>query len=150
MPNVLAPKQQRPARGSTSLDAAIAQIERESHCPPGSQRVRPRIDVDILMGFADPNEIEHEHEIDRAYQHEFQRDDDVVAPADDFRDGIDKGCACIDGKCCILCVTRFDLEAMPDLLRDDRVRVEPIGGLRDERRVHIPVELAEALGLIEA
>jgi len=81
----------------------VEEIERGSHCGErfGRENGHVLIDVAILSGFADPDEIEHEEEICRHSDHVSKKDEDVSTmevgaffgdgspEAHDFRNGIE-------------------------------------------------------------
>jgi hypothetical protein len=68
---------------------------------------------------------------------------EITHESRDFRDELDRECACTDGKQCIVCCTQRDLMAYPELCRMNRV---PVDGKPGEFRVLIPWDIAEQLG----
>ncbi len=144
-----------------ALDRDVAIIERGSRDPFGGRyHTRPLIDTEILARFADPDEMEHEAEIDRTYRREFPRGDAVedgstIDPSlpsghSDFRDHLDiLDCDCRDGETCQVCCTDLDLRSFP---------ISPMIKVRSMSHHHpqikdflviMPIELAVDLGLID-
>jgi len=87
----------------TAEERAVDVIERSTQCGEGFGRERSKtglIDLEILAGFADPDELRHEEEICRHCEHVAKHDDDVADGEveafleggsfedHDFRDGI--------------------------------------------------------------
>lgn len=58
-------------------------------------------------------------------------------------------CECKDGETCVICCTRVDLMAFPELMRSERVVFEPVLGKPREVKVIIPWELARLIGIVE-
>ena len=154
----------------SGFEAMLQDIERRSRDPFGRNRqsVRQLIDVEILEGFADPDEIDYARTSMQTYlgevfmkQHPDQSiangdsPDPTVAASGDFRDSLDdaeiRPCGCDSSKdeVCINCCTEKDLETIP---RVPGVHIENSGHslLGDIFNVVMPGELAASLGLVAA
>ena len=138
------------------LERLVGVIERGSRDQFGGRyHVKPLIDVEILAGWADPDEIAHEAEIERPYRNEFPRADSVLEESEgqmDFRDLIIDGyeCDCKGDSVCIHCCTTFDFQALPPEVRKI---AQPANRRRDSHGfsvfdIILPLATAASIGVI--
>ncbi len=132
----------------------MSAIERSSRCEIRGQSVKPLIDLEILAGYADLDEITHESSIGTyGGRTRFLRADDVpdehVAHSEDSTECLhpaeqihDDECECRDGKVCIKCCTKMDLMGLPPSLRYE-VANHRFGGRGEVCDVIVSIEVAE-------
>lgn len=135
--------------GLTALDRLAAQIESRSRDLIGHNRQASRalVDVEILRGYADRDEMENE---DRVCRHgtEFLEIEDLASSSPEFHE---PGCVCVNGRQCQICCTHRDLMTLmeiPALSRGRNVEVVPVLGHKDEFYLIIPLSLARLLQFI--
>lgn len=112
----------------TTKEREIEAIERSTQCGEGFGRetFKTLVDVALLAGFADPDEIANEERVCRHSDHVSKHDDDVADgevsaflegrpsfESTDFRDGIAEECDCQGDEVCINCCTHRDLMTLP-------------------------------------
>jgi hypothetical protein len=118
----LKPKCQKTKKGTktvntqddrTSEEIAIDRIERGSRCPWPKQASHPLFDLELLPLVFDPDELEHESDIERHRNSVFIEVGDLGEVSDDFRNGIvDSPCLCTEagkGRVCVHSCTSNDL-----------------------------------------
>lgn len=128
----------------------LVSIEKGSRDPfGGSYSAVPLVDVEILAGFADPDEIENEQRINAPYASKFLGHDDVVEGdqiiCENPESSDDEECSCGSEEC-IICCTQRDLMGIPESLF--RIMEEQRGINGRSYRIAIPAERAHVLGLV--
>ena len=141
-------------RREVKLDSRAAPIEKGSRNPAGNREHRsatkPWINEEILKGRFDPDEIEHEHELEQHCRPRSSRSSNVLMV--DPLAGIDQDlCRCSDGKSCQICVTDQDLMAFPKNPLIDREQLPAAAVVGINRfRLTMPIWFARAIGLMRS
>ncbi|MBX4209312.1 hypothetical protein KW799_01250 [Candidatus Parcubacteria bacterium] len=111
-----------------------------------------KFDHDRIADVLDPDSWEHEASL-MLHECECGREcacsDSIEASSDSRPFMMKEECGCVRGRSCIVCCTSRDLMAYPALMAEPRVGLDPIRGKPGNFNVTIPLELAEALGLVD-